>query len=475
MADKEGFPLAAFYCVMISSEKERSLLANTYKIVNYASLKRNKDRLKNMRLDGVSQNTSSKLAKLVQYLESSREEETDMDSVLERFDENGHVMESFIEFFIDPAPLHYSSQNSDEDIESLYDAYYFEAPEYDSSGSPASSDDIHEEEDLEDQLEMIDRKEEVADEGEKAYVDFDGNRFHRGDCCGFSIPGKPPLIVGIRSFTPNGSQANCVSIVRLVDTSLGQLCKYHQKRLIEATGRACPSGYVQVRNKGQRLQPLPLSALKKIDEDNFPENDGAFPLPTKLPNLIYEWNSKHSFAFYFDRNETNRVGPRGQKNVMELFCGAGMMHQGYKDSGFTTIAAIDNDEDAIETFKWNNRESENAAQCVDVKEYLRKYKKKEVVHLVHASAPCQGHSMVNQGGKNDYSNNELSNEWHRSFRMTNALGGIFENVTGMWIKSKGYLRTILLELLEMGYQFRTMILRGKSRFHLLHITSQQNV
>ena len=84
-----------------------------------------------------------------------------------------------------------------------------------------------------------------------------------------------------------------------------------------------------------------------------------------------------------------------------------------------------------------------------------------VATWIHTSSPCQGFSKANPpGGQNDDDNNRLASTFPDLLRVTGALVGSFENVEGMWSK-KGmpYLRKVLIDCIELGYQVRVKILR----------------
>ena len=308
-----------------------------------------------------------------------------------------------------------------------------------------------------DSLENDEDEDDVDDDPEGPYgpdkVKFNGVWFQRRSCYHYKTR-EGLNTVAIRSFTADETMAHCVLILPVKDTFLGQhgITELYPKRY----------KYVQV---WKRLSPIRLSKLREL-RANFVE-------PKTMPPLCYtpqQKGGRQSFGYFFENDGSNRVGHRGEKRVVELFCGAGGMHQGYKDNGFVTEKAIDKDDDAVQTFRYNNPESADAVESIDVNEFLKVYKVKNgrQVHLLHASSPCQGFSRANRlGGKQDDKNNELALTFTKGLKKTNALMGVFENVEGMWSR-KGifYLRKILMDLVEMNYQFRVMILRGKhfSRF-----------
>lgn len=76
--------------------------------------------------------------------------------------------------------------------------------------------------------------------------------------------------------------------------------------------------------------------------------------------------------------------------------------------------------------------------------------------LLHGSSPCQGFSGANRrGGQNDKDNNELSYCVVDGVRIIQPDIAVFENVLGMWKrKNQRYVRTILSQWMNLGYQVR---------------------
>ena len=291
-------------------------------------------------------------------------------------------------------------------------------------------------------------------------IEFQGKIFRKNQCYKYLAPeSKTPVVVGIKAFSSDGTKAYCVLVVSISETFLGQTCTGDEAEILKrVVKRRLHNDFVQVRRQGQQ-EPISLANLVEVNHDSS--------VPSNIPALIYEpqeSGSRRSLGYVYDTGQASRVGPRGTINVVDFFCGAGIMHQGYKSRGFTTLKAVDLDRDAITTFKHNNPECANNVEQICVNEYLKIYRRKkdQVVHLLHVSSPCQGFSGANRGAIDNKGNNELSLSFVEGLKKTGALVGVFENVTGIW-KTTGiqYLRKIFLGLLENGYQFRTMILRGQ--------------
>lgn len=265
--------------------------------------------------------------------------------------------------------------------------------------------------------EGLDEQPELTLGGPETF-EFGGVRYEKGRCYHYRDLSKDRVVVvAIRAFLIKDGQpprAACVRIVPVSNTFLGQ-GKNDAFTLYS-------SRYCQVRQKE------PLRLLSEL-------RDEASVEPKTMPKLCYKpqkTGAIRSFAYFFDESGFERVGLRGPPKVVEMFCGSGGMHLGYKENGFVTVKAIDKDEAALETFRHNNPDDASAAECICVNEFLRLYKSGETVEVLHASSPCQGFSKANRnGGKNDAMNNELALSFTGGLRRTKALVGIFENVSTM--------------------------------------------
>ena len=225
-------------------------------------------------------------------------------------------------------------------------------------------------------------------------------------------------------------------------------------------------------------------------------------LGEEIPNpsvVLPEWtyirrrkNNSLRFGYIYQPTATppRREGlQRKNVRVLELFAGAGLMHQGFASiQGFKTVAAVEIDKVAVKTFKKNNPGVPVFAE--DVRTFLQRCQSDQRVRerlgsigVLHASPPCQGFSCANiYGGQNDEANNNLSLVWLEYIKFFRPLVATFENVAGMWrAKHLHYLKHIQKELLNMGYQFRMDVLRAcdfgdpQIRPRLVIIASQKHV
>jgi len=299
------------------------------------------------------------------------------------------------------------------------------------------------------------------------FADFAGRRFYKRHCY-YSRSGQDGFsIVGIKAFKSE-TEAICVGVVSVYETFLGkgEDTEDFEKVMEEHN----PSFYVQLREQ----EVLHLSEL---------EQPCSYPKPEYLPDMIYERQGKkgrsdrQSFGYVYDNyNQSNLVQISRKKfgkekgiRLLEGFAGAGGMHLGFEQEGFTTVKAVELNDAAVNTFQHNNPDV--PVFHGDVNDFTRNMKedpefRKNVgrVDAIHVSSPCQGFSGANRnGGQNDHINNALSYTFVDWLKVTKALVGTFENVEGMWRK-KGmpYLRKLLIGTMAEGYQVRLMVLRGES-------------
>ena len=142
------------------------------------------------------------------------------------------------------------------------------------------------------------------------------------------------------------------------------------------------------------------------------------------------------------------------------------MHLGFQRAGYTTVAAVEQDLNATTTMR-QNFSNANVYQC-DVKDFLERHQNQAARHAlgridhIHSSSPCCGFSGANIcGGANDKKNNDLSLCLIEAARIFMPTSLTFENVLGMWRrKNVHYLKTIVKELLRLGYQVRVVEVRS---------------
>lgn len=120
------------------------------------------------------------------------------------------------------------------------------------------------------------------------------------------------------------------------------------------------------------------------------------------------------------RRETQEAFERaGAPTVVDLFCGAGGLSEGFRRSGFRVVGAVDTNEVALRTFALNHPElPEEAILAADLvtlsADDLRKAIGGRQIDVLIGAPPCQGFSQV--GHRSKRSKNGMSREIHGDAR-----------------------------------------------------------
>lgn len=130
--------------------------------------------------------------------------------------------------------------------------------------------------------------------------------------------------------------------------------------------------------------------------------------------------------------------PRGTSagrglTVVDLFCGAGGLAEGFRQAGFNIIAGSDNDPDALATFATNFPEASvilGDIRCAEIKERVLEAVNRAGVLV--GGPPCQAFSQVrNHSRLIDDPRNSLYREFVDTLRNGLPNAFVMENVTGL--------------------------------------------
>lgn len=154
------------------------------------------------------------------------------------------------------------------------------------------------------------------------------------------------------------------------------------------------------------------------------------------------------------------------RTVVDLFCGAGGLSEGFRQAGFHVVAANDYDEAAAATFERTHRETKflhGKIQDLSVAQFRKAagLKSGELDVLV-GGPPCQGYSVYNhQRGMHD----ERSSLYLEYLRIVEGLLPrwiVLENVTGITSAGEGAaVNAIASGLNNLGYQVEAKILKAE--------------
>ena len=134
-----------------------------------------------------------------------------------------------------------------------------------------------------------------------------------------------------------------------------------------------------------------------------------------------------------------------QLSVIDLFCGAGGLSLGFIRAGFRSVAAFDNWEPAVETYR------ANLGNHVQRATITRDFDLSCPTVIV-GGPPCQGFSSAGMRRADDV-RNSLVGEFSRLVARVRPTAFVFENVEGFLTGARGDFVIELLEpLVEAGYR-----------------------
>lgn len=152
--------------------------------------------------------------------------------------------------------------------------------------------------------------------------------------------------------------------------------------------------------------------------------------------------------------------------VVDLFCGAGGLSEGFRQAGFHVLAGLDYDRKAGETFAATHPEATfigGRIQDVTVHDLLRAtgLKPGELDVLV-GGPPCQGYSVYNHGRGVHDPRAGLFREYLRIVEGMKPRWIVMENVSGLTsIADGGIIREIEQGLGRLGYDVKWQILKAE--------------
>lgn len=143
--------------------------------------------------------------------------------------------------------------------------------------------------------------------------------------------------------------------------------------------------------------------------------------------------------------------------ILDLFCGAGGMSYGMeKNPHFTTEVALDFNEKAIDTFKYNMPQTDTIVGDItdeNVKRNVIELSKKRHVNMIIGGPPCQGFSLKGKKLGLKDPRNYLFNEYLRIVDILQPEVFVIENVKALLSTSAGWFRDqIVSKVTDMGYK-----------------------
>jgi DNA (cytosine-5)-methyltransferase 1 len=163
--------------------------------------------------------------------------------------------------------------------------------------------------------------------------------------------------------------------------------------------------------------------------------------------------------------EPRRLG-RSETSVLtaiDLFCGAGGITQGFKQAGFNCLYGNDHNQFAVETFRFNHRDTladATAIESVDAHVVRKRLGlKKEELSVVTGGPPCQGFSINAPERFLDDPRNALFRHYLRFLDEFEPQALLFENVPGILSLADGHVfERVTREFKKRGYKLNAQIL-----------------
>lgn len=140
--------------------------------------------------------------------------------------------------------------------------------------------------------------------------------------------------------------------------------------------------------------------------------------------------------------------------AIELFSGCGGLTKGMRDAGFHVAAAVENDPNAAQTYRWNHEETRLLQE--DVRELSATDLLQAVgggpVSLLAGCAPCQGFCSLTSKYRRDDSRNELLLVMAEMIKGVRPEALMMENVPGVLSRGKPIFEEFVRMISNLGYR-----------------------
>ena len=168
-------------------------------------------------------------------------------------------------------------------------------------------------------------------------------------------------------------------------------------------------------------------------------------------------NGKEIFKRILIRNLNPKIEKISHFRILDLFSGAGGFSYGMeKNPNFTTEVALDFNEKALDTFKYNMPETEIVSGDITdakTKKKVIDISKKRKVNMIIGGPPCQGFSLKGKKQGLDDPRNYLFREYLNIVSDIQPEVFVIENVKALLSTSAGWFKNQIVEKVNsMGYQ-----------------------
>lgn len=214
------------------------------------------------------------------------------------------------------------------------------------------------------------------------------------------------------------------------------------------------------------IMGVPITYLKYHNETQFEivgeanhGSDNEFDL--FKPKI----NGKELFKRILIRKKNITLKKPTEFRILDLFCGAGGLSWGmHKNPHFKTMVAVDFDEKAAATFKWNMPETEVVVGDITdakVKDKIVSLSKAARVNMLVGGPPCQGYSMKGKKLGLEDPRNFLFREYLNLVEQIQPDVFVIENVKGLLQSANGWFKEEIIQTIEkLGYSVNVKLLNA---------------
>lgn len=205
------------------------------------------------------------------------------------------------------------------------------------------------------------------------------------------------------------------------------------------------------------IMGVPITIINKYNNDQFEiigeANHGSDNEYDLFKPTI---NGKLLFKRILIRNKNPEFRRVSQFRILDLFSGAGGFSYGMeKNEHFKTEIALDFNEKALMTFKYNMPETETIHGDItdeDVKERVVQLSKEKKINMIIGGPPCQGFSLKGKKLGLDDPRNFLFNEYLNIVAALEPEVFVIENVKALLSTSAGWFRNQIVDKVkQLGY------------------------